>query len=56
MSDNWLNKISWSAEGLVPVIAQDANTGSVLMMAWMNREAVTANYSVRRGHILVAFA
>lgn len=40
MSDLWLNKISWSEEGLVPVIAQDANTGSVLMMAWMNLEAV----------------
>ncbi|WP_213036087.1 phosphoribosyl-AMP cyclohydrolase [Candidatus Nitrotoga fabula] len=40
MSDLWLNKISWSEEGLVPVIAQDADSGCVLMMAWMNREAV----------------
>lgn len=39
MSDTWLNKISWAADGLVPVIAQDASTGCVLMMAWMNREA-----------------
>lgn len=40
MSDPWLNKISWSEDGLVSVIAQDVNTGCVLMMAWMNREAV----------------
>ncbi|CAH1080096.1 phosphoribosyl-AMP cyclohydrolase [Candidatus Nitrotoga sp. 1052] len=39
MSDTWSNKISWAADGLVPVIAQDASTGCVLMMAWMNREA-----------------
>lgn len=40
MSDIWLNKVSWATDGLVPVIAQDATTGSVLMMAWMNREAL----------------
>lgn len=40
MSDIWLNKVSWAADGLVPVIAQDASTGHVLMMAWMNREAL----------------
>lgn len=39
MSDACLNKINWTADGLVPVIAQDAGTGCVLMMAWMNREA-----------------
>jgi phosphoribosyl-AMP cyclohydrolase len=39
MSDTWLNKVSWAADGLVPVITQDASTGCVLMMAWMNREA-----------------
>jgi len=40
MSDNWLNKVCWTNEGLVPVIAQDAATGTVLMFAWMNREAL----------------
>lgn len=40
MSDIWLDKVSWAADGLVPVIAQDASTGHVLMMAWMNREAL----------------
>ena len=40
MSDAWLNKINWSADGLVPVIAQDEKSGKVLMVAWMNRDAV----------------
>jgi phosphoribosyl-AMP cyclohydrolase len=40
MSDAWLNKVTWSEDGLVPAIAQDAATGRVLMVAWMNREAL----------------
>lgn len=40
MSDVWLNKINWSDDGLVPAIAQDAATGRVLMVAWMNRDAL----------------
>ncbi len=38
--ENWLDQIAWTAEGLVPVIAQDASSGKVLMFAWMNREAL----------------
>lgn len=30
----------WNADGLIPAIAQDADTGEVLMMAWMNEEAL----------------
>lgn len=40
MSDHWLSKVNWSDDGLVPAIAQDAQTGRVLMVAWMNREAL----------------
>ena len=40
MSDNWLNKINWSEDGLVPAIAQDAASGRVLMVAWMDRDAL----------------
>lgn len=40
MSDSWLNKVNWTEDGLVPVIAQEAGTGQVLMFAWMNREAL----------------
>ncbi len=39
---NGLDAVRWNAEGLVPVIAQDAGDGQVLMMAWMNREALAA--------------
>jgi phosphoribosyl-AMP cyclohydrolase len=38
--DAWLNKINWSEDGLLPAIAQDAQTGEILMVAWMNREAL----------------
>ncbi len=34
------NDIKWNADGLVPAIAQDAGDGKVLMVAWMNREAL----------------
>jgi phosphoribosyl-AMP cyclohydrolase len=37
---NWLDDIRWDEQGLVPVIAQEASTGDVLMFAWMNREAL----------------
>jgi len=40
MSEAWLNKVNWSEDGLVPAIAQDAATGRVLMVAWMDREAL----------------
>ncbi|MFM2408233.1 MAG: phosphoribosyl-AMP cyclohydrolase [Pseudomonadota bacterium] len=44
MSEIWLNKINWSDDGLVPAIAQDAATGRVLMVAWMNRDALRLTY------------
>ena len=37
---DWLSEVKWDALGLVPVIAQEAATGDVLMFAWMNREAL----------------
>ena len=40
MPDSWLNKVNWTQEGLVPVIAQEAGSGQVLMFAWMNRDAL----------------
>jgi phosphoribosyl-AMP cyclohydrolase len=40
MTDNWLSKINWSADGLIPAIAQDEQSGIVLMVAWMNQEAL----------------
>ena len=40
MATKWLNKIRWDENGLVPVIAQEAATGDILMFAWMNRDAL----------------
>ena len=37
----WTEQVGWDANGLVPVIAQDAASGRVLMLAWMNREALS---------------
>ena len=36
----WLDDVRWDAQGLVPVIAQERDSGDVLMVAWMNREAL----------------
>lgn len=40
MTTDWLDQIDWNSEGLVPVIAQDWQSGRVLMQAWTNREAL----------------
>jgi len=48
MTDTWLAKVSWTADGLVPVIAQESGTGKVLMFAFMNREAL--KLTVETGH------
>ena len=40
MTVNWLDQVQWDSDGLLPAIAQDVDSGEVLMMAWMNREAL----------------
>lgn len=40
MNTDFLHEVAWDEKGLVPAIAQDAETGRVLMVAWMNREAL----------------
>jgi phosphoribosyl-AMP cyclohydrolase len=40
MTTNWLDDIRWNEDGLIPVIAQNATTGKILMVAWMNRESL----------------
>ncbi|HHJ34555.1 MAG TPA: phosphoribosyl-AMP cyclohydrolase [Gammaproteobacteria bacterium] len=37
---NWLDEINFDDNGLIPAIAQDASSGKILMMAWMNRESL----------------
>jgi phosphoribosyl-AMP cyclohydrolase len=44
---NWLDDITWDANGLVPVIAQEIGTKDVLMFAYMNRESLAL--TVERG-------
>jgi phosphoribosyl-AMP cyclohydrolase len=39
-TEQWLDDIQWTADGLVPAIAQDYQSGKILMMAWMNRESL----------------
>ena len=41
MDRDWLDQIKWTPDGLVPAVAQDAVNGRVLMVAWMNREALS---------------
>ncbi len=45
---SWLEEIQWNEDGLVPAIAQDAESGEILMMAWMNRESL--QLTVESGH------
>ncbi|HEY6044717.1 MAG TPA: phosphoribosyl-AMP cyclohydrolase [Nitrosospira sp.] len=50
MSDIWLNKINWSDDGLVQVVTQEAETKKVLMVAWMNREALKLTVETGEAH------
>ena len=44
----YLDEIAWNSDGLAPAIAQDADTGLILMVAWMNREALALTVSENR--------
>ena len=50
MSDNWLNKVNWAQDGLVPAVAQEAASGRVLTLAWMNREALKKTVQTGEAH------
>lgn len=43
-----LQQINWNERGLIPAIAQDWQTGEVLMLAWMNRDALQLTISEGR--------
>ena len=45
---NWLDNIKWDDKGLVPAIAQEKDSGDVLMFAWMNREALEKTANLKR--------
>jgi len=47
---DWLDKVKWGENGLVPAIAQDAASGRVLMVAWMNRDALARTVETGEAH------
>ena len=47
-NEDWLDAVKWNEQGLVPVIAQDAEDGAILMMAWANREALAETAATAR--------
>jgi phosphoribosyl-AMP cyclohydrolase len=47
---DWLDDVKWQADGLVPAIAQDAHSGRVLTLAWMNRDALRQTMETKEAH------
>ncbi len=47
---NYLNEVKWNKDGLVTAIAQDINSGKVLTLAWMNKEALKT--TVEEGRVV----
>ena len=48
--DDWLDKVKWSQDGLVPAVAQEAGSGRVLTVAWMNRDALGKTAQTGEAH------
>ena len=47
-NQQWLEQIAWNQDALVPVIVQEASTHQILMLAWMNREALQLTVQQQR--------
>ena len=47
---DWLDQVQWAPDGLVAAIAQEAQTGRVLTLAWMNREALARTADTGEAH------
>ncbi|MGZ5038188.1 MAG: phosphoribosyl-AMP cyclohydrolase [Usitatibacter sp.] len=50
MTEDWIQAVAWNADGLVPAVAQDAASGEVLMVAWMNRESLARTADSGEAH------
>ena len=50
MAADWLNRIKWSADGLIPVVTQEVASGRVLTLAWANREALQRTAETLEAH------
>ena len=51
----WLDEVKFNEQGLIPAIAQHHQTGRVLMVAWMNREALALT-AEKSGGVFLPFA
>ena len=49
VKEETLDAVEWTSDGLVPVIVSQADSGKVLMFAWMNREALAKTIELRQG-------
>lgn len=45
---SWLAAVTFDQNGLIPAIAQDADTGTILMVAWMNAESLAETFATGR--------
>jgi phosphoribosyl-AMP cyclohydrolase len=50
MKEDWLDKVKWAQDGLVPAVAQEVGSGRVLTVAWMNREALGKTVASGEAH------
>lgn len=50
MASDWLDRIHWSADGLIPVVTQESASGRVLTVAWANREALQRTAETGEAH------
>ena len=48
ITQEFLEQVRWTSDGLVPAIAQDAETNDILMFAWMNRESLALTVQEQR--------
>jgi phosphoribosyl-AMP cyclohydrolase/phosphoribosyl-ATP pyrophosphohydrolase/phosphoribosyl-AMP cyclohydrolase len=46
----WIETLKFNDQGLIPAIAQDAEDGTVLMMAWMNKASIQKTLETKEVH------
>ncbi len=46
----WIEQLKFNEKGLIPAIAQDYQDGTILMMAWMNRESIYSTLKTNEAH------
>lgn len=47
---SFYDQLKWTSDGLIPAIIQEAGTGRVLMMAWMNRASIESTVATGKTH------